>query len=1097
MWADSCKLPQCAVGRFGEICFGAAVPQENLYGYFFLRHIWVVEFMRVHFKHIFRNFLLPLCAAAGCAFLPTNAYGDGIEVVFEGESGPVCIVHSESADGPIARLELDGDGLDLEDVAYAIKFDGELQSHVDEFLGPMELRIGRGDHGAVSIDVGSESIPSAVAIDLNGVRGSKKFQARIAMEDPSSDHRISLFGGDMAAAVGVADCVRRELASSGWSFMGMDAMGVISCGLGQAVAFGGCRLEGDEKSLCRWAFGQMGDGAIVSLSASCAAAFGASRCRDAVGSLCDWTFDGFVGRGLLLSGGAVSSSLFGVGAVEGVCESLARNWTFGNFEGVKLISCGSSTAVFGAGSGCGPSSFDNWSVEFRGSQTVAAIGLQFGGGGECNANCLGGYGNGNMRFYFNGIGGGEFPPVVSLAAVRVAEIADGEADDEIIKLSGSQGDSDAEDGWGERDLLWTKALSMGDGFQFNVGRTRLMVDGWREEALAGEACQTANGGWETDDSVASGGVAAGGGGTINVIGAIGRAPSFAVNGGVDLPEDTAMRIDGGWTVNCFGPVRDLRTIDLVDGSLVLVNCESSSNSWKIFSDAVGAFGGWMNSNDIGLGVQEEGELQESSGSSSGDGDFLVVNCDGYPVRGSLAIGGGDTLRYHISLDSLAGLSPAAGEFFAIPPDGFIKLCGSADAMVRFDGEWNLQVESVSLPWNALLVLLVATDPAPASAIGGLSIGECLGEYPVLCNFKPGSDFSAIGSSIKLFKLGGATGNRPEDYELYWFENSSIGGIAIGHFAAPLRAFAAAAASLALEKEQIVDLVRNVGTGPGEGPFFGTVALHTRRNVLAASGLGSNGNGYGVVLGERRRMSSRADDIYGSIFIGSTSVKTTYDGPAVLNVFNSRRSECTFGVGVQWLRREMHAFGATAHATLSVSSGTAKEHRENLAYESYDGKMSDLAVQLDLGASRDVLSCGRVQLGCIGDVRLSSIRQGRTVEKSRTSSPNGCIKIDPAKHNFVTAELGVAAMTSQIASAQLSGKLCWRCAAFRSKARASAAVFCHGYGEDFHYGSRNGATVSIGGIFSLGADWSGNLRFESSFLGDCKSYGAAMSFGRSF
>jgi hypothetical protein len=108
-----------------------------------------------------------------------------------------------------------------------------------------------------------------------------------------------------------------------------------------------------------------------------------------------------------------------------------------------------------------------------------------------------------------------------------------------------------------------RAVALGPDFQLNIGRTRAVGTYVDENERV----------WpqETDESIAVGGFRAGGAGTLNLIGAIARALNETSTAG------SRLRIDSGWTVNCFSPVRDVESTEILHGRMVLMAKDSPEN----------------------------------------------------------------------------------------------------------------------------------------------------------------------------------------------------------------------------------------------------------------------------------------------------------------------------------------------------------------------------------------------------------------------------------------------------------------------------------------------------------------------------------------
>jgi hypothetical protein len=633
--------------------------------------------------------------------------------------------------------------------------------------------------------------------------------------------------GSNAVTFGVAYVGGGGCASSanGWTLSNFASSIQAASGYNSTTAFGIGYVQGNcQSSACGWAFQNFENSSQTAKSVYYSAAFGIGYAGNCRWSANEWNFQHFessiqvangndvaiFGVAYTGSGGCASSAnswtlsnfansvqaargysyatAFGIGhCAYGSCESSANCWTFGDFANGSISTLSVRAATFGAAhiEGTVSSSLKNWTAEFRGNQAVGAISY---GGGSSAANCLGGVANESMRFYVNGLGQSDLEPAtISLVATN-SGTSFGESGISLT-FAPMQGNPEAADGWGDDIVMidpegtalngWSRALSMGDDFQLNVGRTRQMVEDWGAKALAGESCPTTNGGWETDSSVASGGIAAGGSpGTVNAIGAISRTP-YATKHGGEEPEGTALRIDGGWTVNCFGPARDMRTIDLIDGKLVLVNCESTSDEqWSVFAAAADAFAGKV-------AITSDGKIYRG-----GESDLATypnrhgyVNLDysNYPVRGSLLVSSEDTVKFHIDESATYGSAAALldGKLFACKADGIIELLGAADSMLTFESGCSFSVEIddyFAIPQNAVIVLVQGQADTPPSAIDGLNFSDAAIELPVTSDM----EHLQMEGALNLYRAETTPYGIPDEFAIFWFECESDVGLAMAY-----------------------------------------------------------------------------------------------------------------------------------------------------------------------------------------------------------------------------------------------------------------------------------------------------------------------------
>ncbi|MDR2777060.1 MAG: hypothetical protein LBB17_03415, partial [Puniceicoccales bacterium] len=334
-----------------------------------------------------------------------------------------------------------------------------------------------------------------------------------------------------------------------------------------AALFGAGEASGN---FSHWTVGSFGANANLFTTANssmyytCAALFGAG---EASGNFSHWTVGSF-GDGANLSvtanssgnSASASAALFGTGYAS--IGGDFSHWTMGSFgDGANLsataTSSGSSAraALFGAGQTYGDPTFDDWTVEFLGSGTMTTAGYH-PYSGAIYLGTLGGDRNSNFRFYFNNGDAGE--ATVNIAALKLGApvvVAAGQA---TMTLADDQGSG-----------TYARAIALGPNFQLNIGRARELGP-QREDATC-----------ETEDSIASGGHPSGGTGTMNIFGAIAKARMS------DGTAGSIIRIDSGWTVNAYGPVEDIASIAVNDGTF---NTYDSLKNITLSSGNVNAYG---------------------------------------------------------------------------------------------------------------------------------------------------------------------------------------------------------------------------------------------------------------------------------------------------------------------------------------------------------------------------------------------------------------------------------------------------------------------------------------------------------------------------
>jgi hypothetical protein len=363
-----------------------------------------------------------------------------------------------------------------------------------------------------------------------------------------------------------------------------------------------------------WLFGRFGDNnnfaANIITGMASSVIFGVTTLEDTSNyNLDNWNFKGFgnenVFRSTAVANGSGQNAYATILGINRCATSdpipSAKCWTIGRFGDQSILfsqatakSNGSAyAALFGAATPLGESGAicQNWSVEFGGNATLLAVASA---SKESNAKvaALGGFGNANMRYYFNDL-----------------DIADGTSP--VVNIGGFfVDDGDVSENQGDGIL----AVWLGKNTQINVGRTRVMATGW-EQKPAGPRVQMGDADgekdepesfsynttwaanakfsanthetlwvgdttWERNDSIAVGGSdwedgsqngRRVGPGTLNIFGRISNGGHML--DGTSLGETTAegacMRITDGWQVNCFSPVCDFQTIEVIYGELYL------------------------------------------------------------------------------------------------------------------------------------------------------------------------------------------------------------------------------------------------------------------------------------------------------------------------------------------------------------------------------------------------------------------------------------------------------------------------------------------------------------------------------------------------
>jgi hypothetical protein len=216
-----------------------------------------------------------------------------------------------------------------------------------------------------------------------------------------------------------------------------------------------------------------------------------------------------------------------------------------------------------------------------------------------------------------------------------------------------------------------RAVSIGSNFQLNIGMAR--PDGENADGLA-----------------------AGGPGTMNIIGAVAKAPNSA------NAANSIMRIGNGWTVNAFSKIENLSTIDIMNGKLVLMaagkNTAEAASAFRHLKANIShsAFDGTAIKVYQNNGLVTDGENMEYIGQPKNNqyGPVAIKNSAKFPIGGSLLISDGHGLRFHcnaighsgeVAEDSVReideGGDPAdAANIISLEAPGQLVLNGSLDQL---------------------------------------------------------------------------------------------------------------------------------------------------------------------------------------------------------------------------------------------------------------------------------------------------------------------------------------------------------------------------------------------------------------------------------
>ncbi|MDR1435705.1 MAG: hypothetical protein LBI39_00655, partial [Puniceicoccales bacterium] len=875
--------------------------------------------------------------------------------------------------------------------------------------------------------------------------------------------------------------------------------------------FGAALAHHCQSSFCRWHLGEIAGGSAIGDGATAAVLFGAASARDLDNSFEGWNFNGFSSATLTVTAGC-SAAVFGSAGGAGAERSF-RDWTFCNFlsdNAICAVSCGSGeggkfATVFGASRGeWDDSSFGNWSAEFSDGQLIAAMAECGEDPSDVHVSGLGGWTNENMRFYFNGLGAEiSTPATATVAAAKIEKISEMDGHLEVVLAERQCAGGDFPwcggfDSMKTSDFDLARALSLGDGFQINVGRRREME--FKEISSGGANGAALLRQMETESSAMEGGIAADGAGSagvLNLIGAVARTPLLAM--AARSPEGTTMRIDGGWTVNCLGPVKDLRTIDLLSGRLVLVSRTPDSAIGEDVRN--GAFSALGNGLAISTGGKiYRGTVDGGAGVLHRDGG-ISLSYNSYPTAGALLLSDGDTICYHIGEETFSGIEDfgSADGLFACKPKGIVELLGYDGGMLTFESGWSFSLSGCDvLPDNMLLVLAKAPGDATESLVDGLTF-EDIGSFPVrdvnFVGFGEGND-----CEVGLLRVCDYVDGVPDPFSLYWFENPSTCGLALA------KTMYAPESELPVTNpewpqfpvgevaEDKVRIARIMGMTPdfdGRGIFCRAFADIENRRVDSCIRCGFYSATVGAALG-----------VSGRAVHGHQTFRATVFGATARSVMDSHLDRLFHGVrhdlaavaDFRWSDECFDDLKTYAKGKVSICRGKMNCRREDSAGEVYRCEFRDSDWQIELEVRQGLLREGEAELGIFGEMRHDQLVQCGFLENGYGRWSN----ISAIRHRFLTTTLGLSVETIRPSRLQLLAKLGWQCGVLRKNGIAyemRSDVGAEVFSPQVSYGDRHGAMAHLGACYGINGNWDCSFDFSGLFSRRSAAAGAAITFSR--
>ncbi|MDR2668088.1 MAG: hypothetical protein LBB38_03555 [Puniceicoccales bacterium] len=892
-----------------------------------------------------------------------------------------------------------------------------------------------------------------------------------------------------AVAFGAAHGGDVENSFSGWELAEIQS-GAVSVSGASAVGFGAGVVKNVQSSFCDWSLGGIVDGKVLAEGVD-AAGFGATTAGEMSSSFNGWSFGEFNG-GVVASRGT-NAAIFGAVNAGGALSSFC-DWTFAAFDGVGRYcaiadggTSGMATAFGACYSGGSESSFERWSVEFVGNQTIAALATADVENPQLTiANGIGGWTNVDMAASFcSGESDLDSRPVITIAAAKLSSgfaERDGKLTADLSQTQGNGGGA-----WSTDDISigengdgnsygWARAIALGENFQLNVGGS---TDGERRS---------------------------GSGGVLNLIGAVTRTAELGA--GERRPESTIARIENNWTVNCFGPVQYLRTIDLVSGTLAVVSCANGErgHGWEVFGDAARAL--------------ESGIAMCHGGKFYGEGQ-IALNFDDYPVAGRLIVSDGDRLLFHVSESTFAaafdyeasaafgdaaiGGGTAAGILCGCRPDGIIDLIGNSQSMICFESGWLFSLEGCDvLPSNILLVLARAQSDVSSDVIWGLELSE-RGRVGI-------RDGGGIGfnedDGVELFIVEDDILGIPDEFSLYWFENSNVNGLALAttrdpildeppneeepppqEIPPPWPPFPVG--TVALDRARIGHLMRMAPSFDGHGIFCQAFAGVENRRVDPYIRHGLYSSTWGAELGCSGKSQNDRRTLLATAFAAAARSKSTAH---VERLYVARRNDLAVAADLRVNGNYFDNLKSYAKAEAFVCAGKMRCRREDDLRNVYEcDDFRDIDVHVGVEFRQGFLRDGEAELGCFGEVHCDSIYQYGFVERCG----DDIVTHSSMRHRFIATTLGLSVETVRSSRLNLLAKFGWRCEARRTHSRGTASGWDprETFEQAVFYGERHSATAYLGSRYRMNKNWDVCLDLDGNFARNRVAGSASITFSR--
>jgi uncharacterized protein with beta-barrel porin domain len=723
---------------------------------------------------------------------------------------------------------------------------------------------------------------------------------------------------------------------------------------------------------------------------------------------------------------------------------------------------------------------------------------------------LGGAKNSDFRFYFNAPVPStdlEAGTSVVLAALKLTAPWTEEEEDGLVTTAAS------ENQWADSPSL---AAALGPNFQLNIGRSRSMESSWQEQAAAHETPKSSNGTWETDDSVTFGGAAYGGPGTMHILGAIEKARNS-----IDT-KNSAMRIDSGWRVNAYGPIKDFQRVEILNGLLHLATTDDAG---------LGIASSQLQSH---INVQIDNNSPEDI--SYGNDEVALTTTD-YPIKGGLTIDEGQILVFGAS----AGVKDSAtATFFGEEKDlsAFSKVNGALEAY-SLENNAPLALKSgakiaIRASTSAGDAKLLRTTPGAVQNFYLVRLNSVVGyaniQNAVSINLASGNSLGVSGSNP--ISLGTATlwklieseevgvgsiliDPKYDDYfnwvdpQLYWMSdetNSRSGLVASGTLSpvsAQLEQFSGI--SVAQSATTMVSSVQNIISGRlcdvkgnTDDPFVQIFGYHQHGDETR--GVGHRTDGWGALFGLdfTKELKCGGQLKYGAILsFGRSEIR--FFGSAI-GRSKATDQTLTFG-GVFGAYENFNDKGLKTNYNLTIGfgHGTNDLRRTDSGNNSFSAKYDSNSFYIHLEGVRNVCRYRDIQIGPWATLSYTRMWD-KAYEESGPATP---MSMSSTHRDFLHMTLGISLekeihyVENPHRNMKLFARIGWECEPVRSQSFAIGYVGTNPFTPSKKGGSRN-ALVLIGGVrkkLSEHVEVSGSLLGR--FSNKDRLFAASATIGYSF